>query len=279
MRISGDKTMRASVGGDATMNISLPPCPVCQTPGVPGEAFCLECGLLVGSRVGQAPEARRPLPKLIDTAGREYSLQIGENTVGRETADVVLPSKTVSRRHAVILVSDSGVYPQLQDTNSTNGTKHEGAKIAPGQPVTLTDGDIIQFGNVHLKVVIPASESADALPAIASYGSGEKAIATAPAYTASLTRADGTKYVLSEGANTFGRQASNKYVLRDDSYISGAHAVIEQENGRYNLIDLNSTNGTRLNGRQIGPNQRELLSDGDEVIFGQTPLTFHSNGE
>jgi pSer/pThr/pTyr-binding forkhead associated (FHA) protein len=279
MRISGDKTMRVSGGGDATMNFSLPPCPVCQTPGVPGEFFCLECGLLVGSRVGDAPETPLPLPKLIDKAGREYPLQIGENTVGRESADVLLPSKTVSRRHAVILVSDVGLYPQLRDTDSTNGTKHEGARLAPGQSVNLENGDIVQFGDIHLKVVIPASESADALPAIASYGAGETAVATAPTSTASLTRSDGTKYVLSEGANTFGRQPSNKFVLRDDSYVSGAHAVIEQVNGRYNVMDLNSTNGTRLNGRRIGPNQRELLSDGDEVIFGQTPLTFHTNGE
>ncbi|MES2464856.1 MAG: FHA domain-containing protein [Armatimonadota bacterium] len=278
MRISGDKTMRVS-GGDATMNISLPPCPVCQTPGVPGEAFCQECGLLVGSRVGDAPEAPRQLPKLVDRSGREHALHIGENTVGRETADILLPSKTVSRRHAIIVVSDVGLYPQLQDTGSTNGTKHEGAKIVPGKPVNLQDGDIIQFGDIHLKVVIPVSESADKLPAIASYSSGETAIATAARSLASLTRANGTKYELSEGPNTFGRQASNKYVLKDDSYISGAHAVIEQENGRYNLIDLNSTNGTRLNGRQIAANKRELLSDGDEVTFGQTPLTFHTNGE
>jgi pSer/pThr/pTyr-binding forkhead associated (FHA) protein len=279
MRISGDKTMRVSGGGDATMNFSLPPCPVCQTPGVPGEAFCLECGLLVGSRIGDAPEAPRPLPKLVDKAGREYLLQIGENTVGREAADVILPSKTVSRNHAVILVSDAGLYPQLQDTGSTNGTKHEGVKLLPNQSVNLMDGNILQFGDIYLKVVIPASESAGKFPALTSFGSGETAIATASKTGASLVTSDGTTYSLSEGSNTFGRQSSNKYVLKDDSYISGKHAVIEQEKGRYNLIDLNSTNGTRLNGRQIGPNQRERLSDGDEVILGQTPLTFHSNGE
>lgn len=279
MRISGEKTMRVSGGGDATMNFTLPSCPVCQTPGVPGEAFCLECGLLVGSRTGSVPEAPRPLPKLINMNGREYALQIGENTVGRETADVLLPSKTVSRRHAVILVSEAGLYPQLQDTGSTNGTKHQGLKIAPNQPVNLANGDVIQFGDIHLKVVIPASESAGKFPALASSGAGETALAAAPNMAASLTGADGTKYSLSEGVNTFGRQPSNKYVLKDDSYISSKHAVIEQEKGRYNLVDLNSTNGTRLNGRQIGSNQRELLSDGDEVTFGQTPLTFHSNGE
>ncbi len=279
MRISGDKTMRVSGGGDATMNFTLPPCPVCQTPGVPGEAFCLECGLLVGSRVGNAPSAPRPLPKLVDKTGREFLLQIGENTVGRETADVLLPSKTVSRRHAVVLVSDAGLYPQMQDTGSTNGTKHEGVKLKLGQTITLANGDVVQFGDIHLKVVIPVEESADKLPAISSYRSGETAIATTPQTNASLTGADGTKYVLSEGANSFGRQASNKFVLQGDSYVSGKHAVIEVEKGRYNLTDLNSTNGTRLNGRQIGPNQRELLSDGDEVTFGKTPLTFHSNGE
>lgn len=279
MRISGEKTMRVSGGGDATMNFTLPSCPVCQTPGVPGEAFCLECGLLVGSRVGNSHSAPRPLPKLVDKDGKDFLLQIGENTVGRETADVLLPSKTVSRRHAMIVVSDAGLYPQLQDTGSTNGTKHEGVKLQSGQTVTLANGDVVQFGDIHLKVVIPAGESAGKFPAISSYRSGETSISTAPKTGVSLVGANGTKHILSEGANSFGRQPSNKFVLQGDSYVSGKHAVIEVEKGRYNLTDLNSTNGTRLNGRQIGPNQRELLSDGDEVTFGKTPLTFHSNGE
>ncbi|MBC8104833.1 MAG: FHA domain-containing protein, partial [Cytophagales bacterium] len=97
--------------------------------------------------------------------------------------------------------------------------------------------------------------------------------------SARLVAQSGTVFVLSEGANSFGRRPSNRYILEDDSFVSGAHAVIEQEKGRCYLIDLNSTNGTRLNDRRIAPGQREPLSEGDEVIFGQTPLTFHVIGE
>ncbi|MBC8103243.1 MAG: FHA domain-containing protein, partial [Cytophagales bacterium] len=165
MRISGGKTMRVPSAGDTTMGISLPPCPVCQTPGVPGEYFCLECGLLVGSEVGGLPSAARSLPKLVDQNGREFALQVGDNIVGRDSADVILPSKTVSRRHAVIRVLDSGGVV-LEDTNSTNGTRLGEAKINPGQTAALTHGAVVQFGDIYLKAVIPVGEPAAPLPAL-----------------------------------------------------------------------------------------------------------------
>jgi pSer/pThr/pTyr-binding forkhead associated (FHA) protein len=61
-------------------------------------------------------------------------------------------------------------------------------------------------------------------------------------------------------------------MITADSYISGKHAVILFENGRYKLMDLGSTNGTRWNGRKLLPQVPQSLSNGDEIIFGQTPF-------
>lgn len=301
MRISGEKTMRVPGGGDGeqTIGLALPPCPVCQTPGVPGEEFCPECGFLVGSTPGRqpgAPAQKRPSPKLIDEQGREFVLQPGENVVGREGADILLPNRTVSRRHALLRVAENGAVT-VEDTRSTNGTKCGGVKLVPETPVAVSDGVTVQFGEVRLTAVIPPATapspaSGRPLPAIPSaYDAVPEAppppLALIPPSTgavppttgaARLIGSEGTLFPLGDGGTSFGRRPTNSYVLSGDSYVSGAHAVIEQENGRFYLMDMGSTNGTRLNGRRIAPNHPEPLSEGDEILMGQTPFTFHLGG-
>lgn len=51
----------------------------------------------------------------------------------------------ISRMHAKIETYPDGVY--LEDCNSTNGTHVNGRRVIEGQPVKLTDGDIIKFAD------------------------------------------------------------------------------------------------------------------------------------
>ncbi len=47
--------------------------------------------------------------------------------------------------------------------------------------------------------------------------------------------------------------------------VSRHHARFEHTGDELRIVDLGSTNGTRLNGRPVG---RERLRPGDEVSFG-----------
>jgi hypothetical protein len=53
-----------------------------------------------------------------------------------------------------------------------------------------------------------------------------------------------------------------------DRYASGLHARVFERNGRYWVEDLNSTNGTLLNGATLS-GEAELI-DGDSVQIGDT---------
>lgn len=75
-----------------------------------------------------------------------------------------------------------------------------------------------------------------------------------------------------EGTSRIGRSDESDIVLNDPS-ISRAHAVLEVTGGRATLRDLESTNGTFLNGRRI---QAERLRDGDELQLGNTHLRFEA---
>lgn len=67
---------------------------------------------------------------------------------------------------------------------------------------------------------------------------------------------------------TIGRNKSNQMVLPSQS-VSNFHAQIYFEDGRYMLEDLNSTNGTFINGIKVN---KKSLQPGDEVRISQTVL-------
>jgi len=50
--------------------------------------------------------------------------------------------------------------------------------------------------------------------------------------------------------------------------ISRRHACIGREASNYYLLDLHSTNGTRLNGERVVPGKKMPLQDGDTIEFG-----------
>jgi hypothetical protein len=75
-----------------------------------------------------------------------------------------------------------------------------------------------------------------------------------------------------ERTSRIGRSDESDIVLNDLS-VSRTHAVLEINAGRPTLRDLESTNGTFLNGRRI---RAETLHDGDEVQLGNTRMRFEA---
>ncbi len=67
---------------------------------------------------------------------------------------------------------------------------------------------------------------------------------------------------------SIGRNESNQMVLPSQS-VSGYHAQIYFEDGRYMLEDLKSTNGTFINGVRV---DKKNLQPDDEIRISQTVL-------
>ena len=70
---------------------------------------------------------------------------------------------------------------------------------------------------------------------------------------------------------TFGRSAGNDYRFADDTLMSRAQSVILCEGGRFVLRDLNSTNGTLVNGNPIAEID---LHPGDVIEMGEMQMEF-----
>ncbi len=64
-------------------------------------------------------------------------------------------------------------------------------------------------------------------------------------------------------------------MIRDGS-VSRIHASIYSQNGKYFLSDMNSTNGTYINGRRLEVNETAALENGDTVGFANVTMTFQN---
>jgi pSer/pThr/pTyr-binding forkhead associated (FHA) protein len=60
-------------------------------------------------------------------------------------------------------------------------------------------------------------------------------------------------------------------IVLADPNVSRNHAEIRPQGDGYVVVDLGSTNGTRVNGVKVTQHE---LRDGDEVVFGNTRMHF-----
>jgi hypothetical protein len=69
---------------------------------------------------------------------------------------------------------------------------------------------------------------------------------------------------------TIGRVDDNTMVIDDDSFISSHHARLEVRPDGVWLVDLQSTNGSFVNGQRVS--QEKSLRKGDRIQVGSTVL-------
>jgi len=83
---------------------------------------------------------------------------------------------------------------------------------------------------------------------------------------------EGMSYEITAGETLIGRNPTTDITLLDEG-ISREHALIvyDPETDAYTLEDLQSTNGTKVNGKRV---RSAELGDGDELQVGHTRFRF-----
>jgi pSer/pThr/pTyr-binding forkhead associated (FHA) protein len=192
---------------------------------------------------------------------------------GRELDnDVIVDDDLVSRRHAEVRWDHGRVH--VRDAGSMNGTLVNGQSARGALP--LHSGDVLQLGTRSYRFELLTSgalmpiigDAADketqkvpgvsvrtsTLPSLALVGTGVVA---------------GARWQLDEPLITVGRDGSCGIVLPDES-VSRIHAQIVRQQTGYYVSDLDSSNGTQLNGAPL--DAPALLSAGDVLCFGAVEL-------
>jgi len=179
--------------------------------------------------------------------------------VGRDpTSDIVLSDPRVSWHHAVLHVGDG--HWMLDDTGSTNGTWCEGHRV---HHLDVGPGSVLRFGSAAdgpqcrlnaLPEPTAVSRQPSALTAITGSHRPPTTVRPLPgALSAKVVR--------------IGRAPDNDLVVGDLS-VSRHHAELKaRPDGRYEIADLGSHNGTYLNGQPI---LQALVGPGDLVGIGHS---------
>jgi hypothetical protein len=122
-------------------------------------------------------------------------------------------------------------------------------------PVTVTITEDTRQRRGRFTVVSDVEEGPSGLPA------------------ASVVTADGTRVVLGPEPLSIGRLPESDVVVSDPN-ASRRHAEIRRAGNDVVLVDLNSTNGTRVNGATV---RERKLADGDQIVIGTTVLRFETS--
>ncbi|MFH1262663.1 MAG: sigma 54-interacting transcriptional regulator [Pseudomonadota bacterium] len=212
----------------------------------------------------------------MDEEVMKYFLNKETTTIGRaSTNDICLPDPAISRTHFVILRAEERYVATDQ---STNGTFVNEQRISSHE---LKINDVIRVGTWTIRFGSAKSEEAEATDVgfrdptrVLSYRPdrselvcerGMIELQTTPKKTIAITRS----------MTTIGKAKSNHIVLGDD-FASNYHCRIDNRKGTYFLKDLQSTNGTKLNGQKI---IEAALAFNSVIEIGRTRLRFFSAEE
>lgn len=208
---------------------------------------------------------------------RVFEFDQARITIGRgRGADVRLPHRAVSVRHATIEQSGQGYG--LIDHETTNGTLVQGNRVVAGRAKPLRDGDRIELGgfsivfvaNVPVTTVTSEERTASLARRLARDSLDAETIA--PTLTVLNGPSEGTRVTLPEppGRLVLGRGEGCDLTL-DDADLSREHAEVDVGLDGVRVRDLHSKNGVWLGERKI---TERLLADRDEITIGATVLRF-----
>jgi pSer/pThr/pTyr-binding forkhead associated (FHA) protein len=222
------------------------------------------------------------------TDGREYVITGTSLVFGREAGcDVVVAGKDVSRRHAEIVHTPRGY---LVVDSSTNGTFVNEEQVQ-GQRI-LARTDVIRIGEEQFRFYAEAAPLTASAPPAAPVASPEQLKhtlhgmeAAAPArpsgavFASLLVRSGGLlgrRLAVKTPVVNLGRADYNDIVLPDPS-VSTSHAKLQRREGVWVLVDLDSTNGTFVDGERV--KGEAPIAPGAMVRLGDVQLLFEPADE
>src|SRR5438105_812779 len=223
------------------------------------------------------------------TDGREYVITGTSLVFGREAGcDVVVAGKDVSRRHAELVHTPRGY---LVVDSSTNGTFVNEEQVQ-GQRI-LARTDVIRIGEEQFRFYAEAAPltPSSALPPGSAVSPeqlkhtvhGIEAVvpprASGAAFASFLARSGGLmgqRLSVTTPVVNLGRADYNDIVLPDPS-VSTSHAKLQRREGVWVLVDLDSTNGTFVDGERV--RGEAPLAPGATVRLGDVQLLFEPTDE
>jgi Protein of unknown function (DUF3662)/FHA domain len=180
-----------------------------------------------------------------------------------------------------------GYEPALLDELSAHLLEHaarENLALLTRPKVTFETDRRLRMGEFGIQARLvkpPASEREEAaqgdLGATMVYSAAKPAAQPEPAAdepkheTRALLHLDGKTFVIDRPQATIGRSHRCDFVVEDPN-VSRRHAELQRRGPDWYVVDLDSTNGVAVNGKQV---RSTRLAPGDEIALGTARLRFN----
>ena len=193
-----------------------------------------------------------------------------ETSIGKSKSnDIVLPQEDISRFRAVIAKKQKEWV--ITDTFSKTGVLVNDERVE-GQAV-IEDGDIITIGTIPLKFLCAEALSDELKTQIRNEAAQmNNQVNRNIAYAVLVDAKTRRPIYLRKKDVLIGRGDESDIQINLDT-VSGRHARIHLTSRGWALSDLNSHNGTKLNGRYI--TEPQLIFDMDMITFGDRVFIFY----
>jgi S1-C subfamily serine protease/pSer/pThr/pTyr-binding forkhead associated (FHA) protein len=195
-------------------------------------------------------------------------------TIGRGPgADVTIDDDTVSKVHARLAYDRKSQRLDVTDLKSSNGTYLDGARVTE---VKAVPGTFLRLGTVEYEIVLdkaparaePTNEGAESGWMLSGFDPSGRALQfeLRPAVDPATGRELPATW-------TFGRDPARANFVIDDGSVSSLHAQLMYNPGEALMLrDINSMNGTRLDGESIGKRTVTVSGAGHQIAFGLATL-------
>ena len=273
-------------------------CPQCSAATTPGQRFCGTCGFNLESVAKAAPapapaaapappapvpvQTVQPTPAAVlhppasmagaaarltkinpdGSSGAQFPLAAGRTVVGRQTQDnLFVQDEFLSPQHVAFTLQGTTVL--VEDLQSRNGVFY---RIS--QATELGHGDQIRIGQELLNFqVLSQVQRVTSAPADGTVLSGSP-VAGAWGRLERVSAPDQASHTfLLRGEEQFVGRERGDILFREDGYVSGRHARLFVNAGKYFVEDLKSSNGTFVRARGS-----VTLPSGSLILLGKQPF-------
>jgi pSer/pThr/pTyr-binding forkhead associated (FHA) protein len=196
----------------------------------------------------------------LEVDGRRIELAGRELTIGRDPASgCTLASPSISYQHAQLTAAGGSIY--VRDLGSLNGTFVNRSRVTVPHP--LREGDVIHVGDTDVTFHAPATAARPVRdPDVAG---GRWVVVVLAGHDA------GARFPLQRDSIRVGREQSCQVALTDAT-VSRLHARLDRLGGGWSILDLDSANGTSVNGRPLPSQTGRRIGAGDEILVGDVLL-------